>query len=844
MTQDAMFLEYFNIKRKFEGSILGISNKNVLVQTVVTDLIDEDHKKRVQTFAIKEGINLATFSEQQKGVLYEVSKLTHPSHHPVHHVNWQKFCLDLCQSEQSANQLASMVTHLVKLDIHGFWLNIAFAKAYKMHNGDSTRMLNDLLNEFNQINFKSVKESQRLLSELDAQIPNWENKAKFDKLYKELETNVSQLERYMSINNNSSTFEQFILIQNARKYIDLMDRTIKSLAYSRDYSNNEPENILRAERYRKLVTNFYDHMKPWLALAYPLENEQIKVRRFQEQFEEALKLTEKDDKKEIRSTTGFDVRKTVISRKAISLDCKTIEDCFTCIHQNFNAAIDNIEQQQNLIIARDFYPLELAQFEEGLMKLRTNNRMVSNPINHLHDPSPYITYNLPLSIHNGSITVCKSPQNDAFFLFFIVGSPFSEDSGRWSLINTKSQFDMASSDIPLVSDPPQFPYHGKNYTYSAQFNMELSSTDIPAILKTIKNAIDGTFTFNKHTPEDEERFQLLEQMDDLTLNKVQREALALIQRGYYGSEFTSGFYGGNHFFNTNTAERIRILHRLFTLPDSKVEIDRFNIISSLLDSSTEQGLKSLLSELYVTSHFDDTFFIELTGFSKIEFIKQYFCTNSREGKVERMQMILQEIKNPIIDQEVKQAVEKERLIKQEKERENDLYNEEPSPEYREDFTRLERCASDGRHMVLEILLRNRIDVNKALGDNHKTALMYVAETKSIRCAELLIKYKAEINQTDKDGMTALMYAVRSGISIPIIKALIAKGADLNTANKEGKTVFDLTANDDILKILREVNSKAPATLLSQYGLFANNKVSSQSRPESSPEFISENMQKK
>lgn len=645
-SQDAMFLEYFNVKKKFEAGIMSMNNKNVLTQSALTDIVDEREKKNIQLKAMEIGVDLSSFNNVQKLCLYEVSKLSNALMSSNEKDNWQKFCLEVCKSIEGANQLAYVVANLAKLNIHKNWFNLFFMKAYEKHHGDSTKIFDVLMNEFKNLNIRSIKESQRLMAELEGQIKDWASPVKFEKLYKDFQENLAKLDQVLNYSNNGSNLEKYVMLQSTKTFIDVMDRTIKSLAYSRLYQNNEHDNTLRAERFRKLIIHFADCMKPWLTRAYPYEADQLSS--LIDKFEQSMLITA-HDKNTISASDGFDVRETIIvdtnsggvRRGANLRKCQTLEDWFSCVHQNFVTAVDEVEKQQGLIMGREFYPPVFAQFEEALMKLKGKpigncTTPISNPQNHLDKSPPHIIYNIPLSIHNAMVTIFQSPRAGVFLLEYYTGSPYSEEFHRWGVIQLKSNFDLVCSGIKLEG---QYTFtQEKNYSRSSRFCVELSTDNIPTILKTIELAIAGTYqsSYSQHKPEDEARFLLLEKMNEEELKKVHSEALRLIKEGYFRISC---------FFNNNTIERIKILHKLINLEkpsafemqffdfeesdesdEEKLKNHKFSTIRNLLNHANPEGIKSFFTQFCSNLNFDDKFCCELTGFDKAEFIGKYIST--------------------------------------------------------------------------------------------------------------------------------------------------------------------------------------------------------------------------
>jgi len=451
------------------------------------------------------------------------------------------------------------------------------------------------MRDFNQLDFKSIEETQHLIAELESQVVAWADPSKFDNLYQAFQKNLVKLDQCLRYSNEYSSLEKFILIQNTKQFIDVIDRTIKSLAYSRLYESAESDNLLRSQRYRKLIIDFENSMKPWLKAAYPHKPNRIAA--FTEQFEKVMQNTA-NDKNPISNSPGFNVTNTIINNTdiydanfSVNLrQCKTLEDWFTCVHQNFVAAIDEVEKQQNLIMGREFYPPLVSQFEEAFMALNSKDlhgARIGNPQNHLDANPPHIIYKIPISIHSAMVTIFQSPTTGAFLLQYITGSSASDTRYRWGLIKAKAQFDLVSADINL--EPWQAFSHEEALGYqpsnTTRFCVSLSENNIPTILKTIEQAITWSFGGDiEHTPEAEQRFLLLETLNEEALKKARAVALNLIKNGYFKKCC---------FFDNNITNRMKVLHKLIQLEKPKdQEDDDWNEVAALTNPWKTRSAKS------------------------------------------------------------------------------------------------------------------------------------------------------------------------------------------------------------------------------------------------------------
>lgn len=148
------------------------------------------------------------------------------------------------------------------------------------------------------------------------------------------------------------------------------------------------------------------------------------------------------------------------------------------------------------------------------------------------------------------------------------------------------------------------------------------------------------------------------------------------------------------------------------------------------------------------------------------------------------------------------------------------------------ITPLFLAVENGNAEIVETLLNFGAKVN-ARNDSKQTPLMYLDEDASAELVRTLIKHGAKINVTDaeestplilaalsakpevlqilidhgadvnaqnKQGQTALMNAAEAD-NLESVRALLLAGAKVNLKNKDGETAWDLTANEEIEKLL-------------------------------------------
>ena len=98
------------------------------------------------------------------------------------------------------------------------------------------------------------------------------------------------------------------------------------------------------------------------------------------------------------------------------------------------------------------------------------------------------------------------------------------------------------------------------------------------------------------------------------------------------------------------------------------------------------------------------------------------------------------------------------------------------------ITPLQKACADGSKNIVEMLLKNGVDI-EAKNSHGKTALRYAVFFNKIEIVELLVKYKARIN-----GSEALHCAAKQGFK-DTLKILLENGGDINDKDQKGLTTL-------------------------------------------------------
>jgi len=114
-------------------------------------------------------------------------------------------------------------------------------------------------------------------------------------------------------------------------------------------------------------------------------------------------------------------------------------------------------------------------------------------------------------------------------------------------------------------------------------------------------------------------------------------------------------------------------------------------------------------------------------------------------------------------------------------------------------TPLMSMDEDATPELVRLLIKHGAKINFTDGMGN-TPLIIAARSVRAEVLQILLDHGADVNRQNKQGQTALMNAAEAD-NLESVRALILAGANVNVKNKEGETAWDLTANDEIEKLL-------------------------------------------
>ena len=114
------------------------------------------------------------------------------------------------------------------------------------------------------------------------------------------------------------------------------------------------------------------------------------------------------------------------------------------------------------------------------------------------------------------------------------------------------------------------------------------------------------------------------------------------------------------------------------------------------------------------------------------------------------------------------------------------------------LTPLMRASRTGLENIVRILLSRNAELNTT--DKYgNTALHMAAENSQLNIVKLLLNKKPELNIQNQYGDTPLHNAVRAG-SVDIVSELVIAGADINIENYNRKLPIDIARDNNSLAI--------------------------------------------
>ncbi|CAN6642068.1 phosphate system positive regulatory protein Pho81p [Trichomonascus vanleenenianus] len=130
---------------------------------------------------------------------------------------------------------------------------------------------------------------------------------------------------------------------------------------------------------------------------------------------------------------------------------------------------------------------------------------------------------------------------------------------------------------------------------------------------------------------------------------------------------------------------------------------------------------------------------------------------------------------------------------------------------------LHRAAGIGRLKIMEIALKNNVDVNKS-DNSGKTPVHYASISDHGEAIRMLAKYGANIDAHDKDNYSPLLYAIVSGF-VDCVKTLIELGASVSIDSQKDFIPLNLACQHGNKDIVELILGQMPLICADAEGLF-------------------------
>lgn len=403
-SEHASYSEYLDVYEKFSGMISGQSNGMSLSNNLRKDLAQAKLEKEVSKML--EGKNV---SPEQKQILTESLKLSEYLISDQSKEDWKKFCLELCSDKDQnlAKDLANLAGNIAHMGLQDKWINISFA-VRKLENQEESSQ--DLLKTLN-LELGELEKQKDQMQEINAKIlaiksatESWKEPGQFEKLQKQLHADVIYIKDNLSIDKKEPALLQVSKAKQMNDLVDAMDLTLKSLGTSGLYENQTQQ----ADNFQYILEDFHRLLKTW-------SKDVGDYRAKNAIFAHVNDMLGREATKADLSLSGFSPAATKIDTKIVGdrdgwsrilPSCKTLQDCFTLIHQNLittislqtkevNAAVEKLLPEEFLSIKEKVVAYNFSS-NEGIYECELIQTEFDYPKIKMH-------YNLPLRNHSALV---------------------------------------------------------------------------------------------------------------------------------------------------------------------------------------------------------------------------------------------------------------------------------------------------------------------------------------------------------------------------------------------------------------------------------------------------------
>ncbi|MDP3889028.1 MAG: PEP/pyruvate-binding domain-containing protein, partial [bacterium] len=331
--------------------------------------------------------------------------------------NWKRFVkgLETIPDEQQV-PFSRMMFTIATLELMPLWLNVSFTQAHKENAGDTQKIVQVLLDEFNtsQAFLKKLQEKALQLNEINME--NWGVPDKFTKQWQQFNADIlnyfisdefsKDLESASTLGKNGASAVMY-------KFIDTFDRSIKALEASKQKYSTINTLI---DRFNSMLDPYFAVLEKWAHMKN-ISNKlgsllYLPTFKTIDQYLKTIKELKEnapEDESTLNPSPNFNVAAAALGSKAmwvrsIGSGRKTLEDVFTLIHQNIlvilgilikNTGIQEISAPPLVEVLRELYSTadKVTKTKASLIGVKLDNSRLT------------YFYNKPLENHSSTLQI-------------------------------------------------------------------------------------------------------------------------------------------------------------------------------------------------------------------------------------------------------------------------------------------------------------------------------------------------------------------------------------------------------------------------------------------------------
>lgn len=340
-----IFRHYLNLHQKFSGLFTSRGKKDVLVDSLVTNMAAT--KKTANVLSGISAERLESMTPVQTELFTEMMKLRSHIITEEGKKNWEYFCYDAAVKHPDI--LRGLVGNITKLHLQDFWLNTEFMQAYAT---DKDHTLENLDVKFNAGREQRSKlmESAKIIDSLEQQISMWSDPANFAKLNTNLKKSLEALDALLTIDSTDPMNAQLAFMQ-LNKLVDTIDLSIKSLQTSSLYEDK----IAQVQNFKTVLGSFMTLLEKQSIADNP---NGVMVSSRLKRIKAKLTAAPDNIPAHLLPSAGFSVAQASIYQESrlefrrAEENLKSLADFHTLIHQGLISSIERRSYEHNMLLTR------------------------------------------------------------------------------------------------------------------------------------------------------------------------------------------------------------------------------------------------------------------------------------------------------------------------------------------------------------------------------------------------------------------------------------------------------------------------------------------------------------